>query len=196
MTSERIALLSALTACMFAFSIYMQNNLFLLPFGLFKIGLFVAFILMLINERKRPVIGDWLVLIWTLLFSGTSKFILQFFFNEQAFEQGYDTIEFGTSLLLIAGSIVFFAWSIWMVYPLKNAIQGLLLVAGLGALICFLSNSYAFLILPVILGIVGVSLHKELPNHHRSFYYLFGFVVVSTWISAYFLGTDQVLGNL
>ncbi len=58
MTSERIVLLTILTACIYATTIFAETGTFILPFGIYKPALFVvALVLMIVN--KRFGLSEW-----------------------------------------------------------------------------------------------------------------------------------------
>lgn len=196
MTSDRIALLSILTACMYAFSIFMQSHTWLFPFGLFRIGLFIVFILMLLAERKKPRWEDVLVLSWAALFAVSSNFILQFFFSEQAYTIHQLSIELFTSWALFGFAFLLLAWQMLLAWRTDGWTRWAQIAGGLGFFSCMLLNDFRLVCLPVALWFVALKVRPVASAAHQSIATVFFFIVLSAYISGFFFGMEEVLAYL
>jgi hypothetical protein len=196
MTSQRIALLAMLTACMYAFSIYMQHDIWLFPFGLFRVGLFVVFILMLVAEKKAPTLPDFLVLAWTALFAISSNFILQFFFGEKSFLEHHSEIELFTSWTLLGFAVILLFWQVRMAWSSEGWKRWMQLVGGLSFFYCMITNDFRWVLFPVLLWFIALRWNETAPDTHRSIASVFLFIIASTYVSGFFFGMEHVLGYL
>lgn len=194
--SFRIAGLAILTTCMFAFSIYMQNGVWLFPFGLFKIGLCLVAIILLINQRSRLKLLDYLILAWSGFLAFSSHFMFTFFVREQSFETKGEFLSGISSLLFFAFSIGLVSWQILIALQSKNWRKWIQLISAFALFICLLSNGYEWIIFPSVLWFISVYGSSEISDLNQAMGSLLTFVIVSSWISGCYFGMERVLSNL
>ncbi len=194
--SLKIAGLAILTTCMFAFSIYLQNGIWLFPFGLFKIGLFIVTIIVLVNQRKRFSLIDGLLVVWTGFLALSSHFVFEFFVREQTFETNNEFLSGISSLLFFVFTIGFFVWQILIAFQSENWRKWLQLVSAIALFVCFLSNEFVWIIIPTLIWLIAIYRYSKISEVSQAVGILFTFIVVSSWISGCFFGLERVLGNL
>jgi hypothetical protein len=195
MTSERIVLLTILTACIYATTIFAETGTFILPFGIYKPALFVvALVLMIVN--KRFGLSEWVLLAATLLLILSSKFVMQLMLSQEQSLEHLAGIELFVSLSLIGSTLLFLTWQVLLAWEDKTQFRWLQIINAVVMLTCIWMNLYAWLIVPTLMWLMSVFLSRNQNPMHKSFAGLFGFVIVSTWISGLVFGGEAVLGNL
>lgn len=195
MTSERIVLLTILTACIYATTIFAETGTFILPFGIYKPALFVvALMLMIVN--KRFGLSEWVLLAATLLLTLSSKFVMQLMLSQEQSLEHLAGIELFVSLSLIGSTLLFLTWQVLLAWEDKTQFRWLQIINAVVMLTCIWMNLYAWLIVPTLMWLMSVFLSRNQNPMHKSFAGLFGFVIVSTWISGLVFGGEAVLGNL
>lgn len=195
MTSERIVLLTILTACIYATTIFAETGTFILPFGIYKPALFVvALVLMIVN--KRFGLSEWVLLAATLLLTLSSKFVMQLMLSQEQSLEHLAGIELFVSLSLIGSTLLFLTWQVLLAWEDKSQFRWLQIINAVVMLTCIWMNLYAWLIVPTLMWLMSVFLSRNQNPMHKSFAGLFGFVIVSTWISGLVFGGEAVLGNL
>lgn len=195
MTSERIVLLTILTACIYATTIFAETGTFILPFGIYKPALFVvALVLMIVN--KRFGLSEWVLLAATLLLTLSSKFVMQLMLSQEQSLEHLAGIELFVSLSLIGSTLLFLTWQVLLAWEDKTRFRWLQIINAVVMLTCIWMNLYAWLIVPTLMWLMSVFLSRNQNPMHKSFAGLFGFVIVSTWISGLVFGGEAVLGNL
>ncbi len=195
MTSERIVLLTILTACIYATTIFAETGTFILPFGIYKPALFVvALVLMIVN--KRFGLSEWVLLAATLLLALSSKFVMQLMLSQEQSLEHLAGIELFVSLSLIGSTLLFLTWQVLLAWEDKTRFRWLQIINAVVMLTCIWMNLYAWLIVPTLMWLMSVFLSRNQNPMHKSFAGLFGFVIVSTWISGLVFGGEAVLGNL
>jgi len=195
MTSERVVLLSILTACIYATTLFAETGTFILPFGIFKPALFViALVLMILN--KRSGLQEWMLLLATCTLALSSKFVLQLIVSQERLIGNQPGLELFVSLSLIASTLLFLTWQILIAWEDKTQFRWLQIINAIVMLTCIWMNLYVWLIVPTLMWLMSVFLSQNQNPMHKSFAGLFGFVIVSTWISGLVFGVEAVLGNL
>jgi hypothetical protein len=195
MTSERIVLLSILTACIYAITIFMESGVFLLPFGLFKPALFIiALSLAIVNKRFGW--QEITLLLATLALALSSKFFLQFVISHERMHTSQVEIETFVSFSLIAATLFLLTWQVLIAWEDRTQFRWLQIINAVVMLTCIWMNMYVWLIVPTLMWLMSVFLSRNQNPMHKSFAGLLGFVIVSSWISGLIFGGEAILGNL
>jgi len=196
MTSNRVAGLAIITLSMFAFSIFMKDGVFLYPFGLFKAVLFLLFPVMLIVDKVKPGIKDWLLLIATSsLFIG-SNFALQIVYPEISDEQTADRIVLIQSLTLVFASVCLLVNAVLLAKDYNDRPSIFFGIGFLGLATAILSNHLEWGIGTLPCWFLAAYLKGKLEERFRSFSLLLGLLILITALSAFYFGKDQVLFSL
>lgn len=201
MSSERIVLLGIMTALMFAVFSFSQSGLFILPFGLYKPGVFIVSIALLINERRKLSLPDYVMLLWALSLALSSRFIHQLFISEHQFITHSETIKFWSSLFMLIFYLLFFFWQILLVWKEQSYFKWLQMVNALVMFAILLLGYkypllYFWIMVPTMMWITSVFMGRTPNEVHRSMAGMMAFVILSVWFSALYFGMPEVLNNL
>ncbi len=196
MISERIVLLAILTASMYGLSIYMQDGVFIFPFGLYKAGLFLVAVILLIANKKKIRLKETMLIVWTLSLAVSSKFIMQLLFTDSDFERNLDSMVLFSSWFFLAFALSFFTWQILLAFEDKTMYRWLQIANAVAMMICLMMNMFEWLIVPTWMWLMSVFLNKAENPLHKSVAGLVGFIIVSSWCSALYFGKEAILGNL
>jgi len=196
MISERIVLLAVLTASMYGLSMYMSDGAFIFPFGLYKIGLLLVAIILLIANRKKPRLMEVTLILWTFSLAISSKFILQLLFTDSDFETRMDSLIIFSSSFFLAFVLFFFAWQLLLAFQDKTMYRWLQIANAVAMMICLMMNMFEWLIVPTWMWLMSVFLSRSENPMHKSVAGLVGFIIVSSWCSALYFGKEAILGNL
>lgn len=196
MISERIVLLAVLTASMYGLSMYMSDGAFIFPFGLYKIGLLLVAIILLIANRKKPRLMEVTLILWTLSLAISSKFIMQLLFTDSDLETRMDSLIIFSSSFFLAFVLFFFAWQILLAFQDKTMYRWLQIANAVAMMICLMMNMFEWLIVPTWMWLMTVFLSRSENPMHKSVAGLVGFIIVSSWCSALYFGKEAILGNL
>ncbi|WP_341905417.1 MULTISPECIES: hypothetical protein [Fluviicola] len=196
MISERIVLLAVLTASMYGLSMYMSDGAFIFPFGLYKVGLLLVAIILLIANRKKPRLMEVTLILWTLSLAISSKFIMQLLFTDNDFETRMDSLITFSSLFFLAFVLFFFAWQLLLAFQDKTMYRWLQIANAVAMMICLMMNMFEWLIVPTWMWVMTVFLSRSENPMHKSVAGLVGFIIVSSWCSALYFGKEAILGNL
>lgn len=195
MTSERIVLLSILTACIYATTIFAESGVFLLPFGLFKPALFlIAAILVIVNKQFGW--QELLLLLATFALALSSNIVLQIFISHSYYLEHQSGIELFISWAMLSFTVFLFAWQVLIAWKDKTQFRWLQIINGLVMLACIWTELYVWFIVPTLMWIMSVFLSRNENSLHKSFAGLYGFVIVSCWVSGVFFGAEAILVNL
>lgn len=195
MSSERIPQIAIATALVFGVIIFLESGKFILPFGLFKPALFICALIILIAERKKMQIVDWLLVGWTTVLAATATFTLQFFFSEESVENHHDLMLTVLSFLQIIGYTLLFLWQIGVSKSSSFFTKFLQIAGAAGMFAALLLNSYFWLLAPTVLWFLGLAIEKKRSSNYGMSLLLF-FAIVSCWISGYFFGMESVVAQL
>lgn len=196
MISERIVLLAVLTASMYGLSMYMSDGAFIFPFGLYKVGLFLVAIILLIANRKKPGLMEVTLILWTLSLAISSKFIMQLVFSDTDFEIRKNSLIIFSSLFFLAFVLLFFGWQLLLAFQDKTIYRWLQIANAVAMMICLMMNMFEWLIVPTWMWLMSVFLSRTENPMHKSVAGLVGFIIVSSWCSALYFGKEAILGNL
>jgi len=195
MTSERIVLLSILTACIYATTIFAESGVFLLPFGLFKPALFlIAAILVIVNKRFGW--QELMLLLATFSLTLSSNVVLQIFISQSYYLKHQLEIKLFISWALLSFTIFLFVWQVLIAWKDKTQFRWLQMINGLVMLACIWTELYIWLIVPTMMWLMSVFLSRNENPMHKSMAGLLGFVIISSWCSALYFGKEAILGNL
>ena len=195
MSSERVGSLTILTACLYAFTQYLQNGIWIFPFVLYKIGLFLAIILMFIADKRKLKITEWLALGWSFALVLSSKFFLQFFVREQhmrAFSRGLFV-----DVMLLLFCLLFLVWAVIVSLRIPNRTArglGVFFAVALGG--AFLMNLYIWAAIQLIGWLFCIFQERDRTPTHFNIITLFAFLYFSAWITGAYLGGNNILGNM
>lgn len=196
MISERIVLLAVLTASMYGLSMYMSDGAFILPFGLYKVGLFLVALILLIANKTKPRLKEVALILWTLSLAISSKFIMQLLFTDNDFESDMDSLMTFSSLFFLAFVLFFFGWQILLAFEDKTMYRWLQIANAVAMMTCLMMNMFEWLIVPTWMWLTTVFLSRTENPMHKSVAGLVGFIIVSSWCSALYFGKEAILGNL
>ncbi len=205
MISERIVLLAVLTAGMYGISIYMDGGTFVFPFGLYKPGILLVAIILLIANRKKPGLPEITLLISGIALAASSTFILQFFISDSEFEQNEQAVREFSAWLFLTFVLFFFFWQILLAMEDKTIFRWLQIANASAMMLCLVMGTiseaasgemFVWLIVPTLMWLLSVFFNRTPNPLHKSMAGLFGFVIGSSWVSALFFGQDAILGNL
>jgi len=195
MTSERIPQIAIATALVFGVIIFLESGKFIMPFGLFKPALFICAVIILIAEKKKLQIVDWLLVGWTAVLAATATFTLQFFFSEETAEKHGELMLTVLSFLQIIGFSLLFLWQIAVSKTSSFFTKSLQIVGAAGMFAALLLNSYFWLLAPTVLWFLGLAIEKKRSSNYGMALLLF-FVIVTCWVSGYFFGMESIAGQL
>lgn len=196
MISERIVLLAVLTAGMYGLSTYMQDGAFILPFGLYKVGLFVIAILLFIANRKKLRLAEVTLILWSVSLAVSSKFVMQLIFSDRDFEREMDVMITFSSWFFLAFILFFFAWQVIIAMEDKTLYRWLQIANAVAMMICLMMNMFEWFIVPTWMWLMSVFLSRTENPMHKSMAGLVGFIILSSWCSALYFGKEAILGNL
>lgn len=201
MSNERIVLLGILTVLMFGVFSYSQSGSFILPFGLLKVFTFVVGIALVINRRKRPGLLDYILLGWGLALTASSLFIYQLFYSQDYIESHIETLQDFSSVCMLGFYLLFLFWQLLLAFQDKTIYRYLQLVNAALMFVCFMfaakySAFYLWILVPTLMWITSVFAAKKEETTHAAMAGFISFIIVATWISAYFFGLEEVLANL
>ena len=205
MISERIVLLAVLTAAMYGLSIYMQDGTYILPFGLYKIGVLLVAIILLIANRKKIRLMEITMLIWGVALAASSKFVLQLFFSDSDFEKDMLAINAFSAWSFLTFAVFLFFWQLLLAFEDKTIYKWLQIANAVAMLMCLVGGirfhqisdaMFVWLIVPTSMWLLTVFLSRNENPMHKSLAGLLGFAIVSSWCSALYFGLEAILGNL
>lgn len=205
MISERIVLLAVLTAGMYGLSIYMQDGAYILPFGLYKVGVLLVAIILLIANKQKIRLLEVTMLIWGVALAASSKFVLQLFISDSEFEQHMVAINAFSAWSFLTFALFLFFWQLLLALEDKTIYKWLQIANAVAMLMCLamgiLSREvsdamFVWLIVPTCMWLMSVFLSRNENPLHKSLAGLLGFVIVSSWCSALYFGIEAILGNL
>jgi len=180
---------------MFAFAQYMQHGNLIFPFGLYKFGLFIAILLMLIADRKKPVFTDWLAIGWSVSLMLTSRFVQEFFISEQRMGKFLDTLF--NDYLYILFCLLFGAWAVIVSFRTEKQIARVLSVFFAVALTgCLAGNLFIWAIIPLIGWLFSIFQTKDRTPLHFQVIILFSFFYVTAWTSGFYWGALRIISNM
>lgn len=196
MISERIVLLAVLTAGMYGLSTLMKDGAFIFPFGLYKAGLFLVAIVLLIANRKKIGLKEVTLILWTAFLAVSSKFVMQLIFAERDFEREMNTMVSFSSWFFLGFVLFFFFWQMLLAFEDDTMYRWLQIANALAMMACLMMNLFEWLIVPTWMWLMSLFLSKAENPMHKSMAGLVGFVIVSSWCSALYFGKEAILGNL
>lgn len=196
MSAQRIALLTILTTCMFGFSIYMQNGLFLLPFPLFRIGLLGIVIALFISEKKQLIRSDWFLFAWSFCLAISSHFLLEIVYNEATMLQYKSEIDQFSAIALLLFACFFFLWQLMQLTSFRSFDQWLIISGASVFFIGMLANFMILLPFGLVSWYIGIKLSKNTRPITEAVALLIQFILISVIVSIAYFGSDKVLAYL
>lgn len=193
MISERIVLLAVLTAGMYGLSVFMKDGIFLFPFVLYKLGLFLVAVILLVANKAKIRLQELALLLWTFSLLLSSRPVYEIIFGEDFLRQHQEGLLFFSTWCLLGFVIFFFAWQILIALRDKTIFRWLQIINASIMMMCFFLNMYEWMIVPFWMWILSVFLSRNENPLHKSFAGLFGFVFLSSWISALYFGKEAIL---
>lgn len=193
MLSERIVLLAVLTAGMFGLSTYMKDGVFLLPLVLYKVGLFLVALILLIANKAKIRWQEGALLLWTFSLLLSSKFIYEILFSQSYLTEHHDQFLVFSTRCLLGFVVFFFVWQILIALQDKTNFRWLQIINASLIMICFFMNMFEWMIVPFWMWMLSVFLSRNENPLHKSMAGLYGFVFLSAWISALYFGKEAIL---
>lgn len=193
MVSERIVLLAVLTAGMYGLSTFMKDGVFLLPFVLYKLGLFLVAVILLIANKARNSWQEGMLLLWTGSLALSSKFIYEILFSHSYLMAHQEGLQVFSTWCLLGFVVFFFVWQILIALPDKTNFRWLQIINASLIMICFFMNMFEWMIVPFWMWMLSVFLSRNENPVHKSLAGLYGFVFLSSWISALYFGKEAIL---
>lgn len=196
MISERIVLLAILTAGMYGLSTLMKDGAYIFPFGLYKVGLFLVAVILLIANRKKIRLKEVTLILWTGFLAVSSRFVMQLIFKDLDFEERPDSMIVFSSWFFLGFILFFFIWQVLLALEDKTLYRWLQIANAVAMTSCLMMNMFEWLIVPSWMWLMTVFLSKTENPLHKSVAGLVGFIILSSWCSALYFGKDAILGNL
>ncbi|MNU62759.1 hypothetical protein D3C71_519970 [compost metagenome] len=178
---------------MFGLSTFMRDGVFLLPFVLYKFGLFLIAVILLITNRTKIRLQEVMLLLWTFSLVLSSRPVFEVFFGESYLLQHQEELLVFSTWSLLSFVIFFFVWQILIALKDKTIFRWLQMINALLIMTCFFMNMYEWMIVPFWMWILSVFLSRNENPLHKSVAGLYGFVFLSAWISALYFGKDAIL---
>ena len=186
MARENVVRLIILTACIFAFSIYMQKGTWVFPFPLYESAMVFAVVALLIADKKRPTFLGAMALIWSLLQLAVSDFILEFVINENTIDWFLNSLYL--DLLHLTSWLFFFFWGIASVIQfrtLSTKIAGITLLTTFVVLV--VQNLFFPAIFPLVLWLILFFTDRKEATLERQIAFLFTFFFSSKYLTIFFM---------
>lgn len=196
MTAQRIAFVSILTACMFGFSTLMQDGLFLLPFPLFRIGLFGIVLTLFIKEKKELKWADWFLFVWSFCLAISSHFLLEILFNETQLVEYKNQIDQFSAYSMILFACFFFVWQLQQISTLRSVDQWFIIVGALLFFVGMLTNYMILLPIGLVIWYIGIKLSKNIRPTTEAVALLLLFILLAVIASITYFGSVKVLAYL
>jgi hypothetical protein len=187
MTREQVVRLTILTACIYAFSMYMQKGTWIFPFPLYESAMLAAMIALYIVGRTAPGIIGFLALSWSVLQLCTSDFILEFFITSENADWFFANRI--TDYVLLAFLVIFTSWAAIVALSLrKQAVKLIALLCCLAFPVLFFYGEYLWAIAPLTGLLVCLYADQREASIHRDILFLFTFFFLSKYLTLIFLG--------
>lgn len=193
MLSERIVLLAILTAGMFGLSTFMRDGVFLLPFVLYKLGLFLVAVSLLIANKAKIRWQEGMLLLWTGFLGLSSTFIYEIVFSQSYLSDHHEAFLRFSTWCLLGFVVFFFIWQVLIALQDKTNFRWLQIINASLIMICFFMNMFEWMIVPFWMWMLSVFLSRNENPLHKSMAGLYGFVFLSAWISALYFGKEAIL---
>ncbi|MDR0801159.1 hypothetical protein [Fluviicola sp.] len=193
MISERIVLLAVLTAGMYGLSTLMRDGVFLLPFVLYKLGMFLVAVILLIANKTKIRWQEGVLLLWTGFLALSSKFIYEIVCSHRYLSEHRGELQAFSTWCLLGFVVFFFIWQVLIALLDKTIFRWLQIINASLIMICFFMNMFEWMIVPFWMWILSIFLSRNENSLHKSLAGLYGFVFLSSWISALYFGKEAVL---
>jgi hypothetical protein len=181
---------------MYALSMFMQRDIWLFPFPLFRIAFPILMIGMLISDRAKISSKDVLMLLWGVVLLLSSNYVLQLFFSEHYFLTHQSSFQLYSSLMLLLFSLVFLGWQLFIAWNDKSYLRWIQWVGASGFFTCMIVNDFRFAIIGISIWLFGVMRSSAIAKRYQSIALVFWFVVLTVTITGWFAGQDEVLSFL
>jgi len=196
MDPVRIAIIAIMVFVILGISPLLGSGQFVLPIGLFKPAFFLILAIGLIVQKTKIKFSEATAFVWTLGLLLSSKFIFDIFWNGSLSE---DQINFYYGFHDFTNLVTYSFLLLWMLliaWRENSRWSVLQVIGGIGFFCCLLLNLFEWTILPVSIWFGGMLLMKNRQTVDYALAVFLFFVVVSTWLSAYFFGVDTILLQL
>lgn len=196
MKAQRLAFLAIVTTCMFGFSIYMQNGQFILPFPLFRIGLFGVVISMFFAEKHQLKRSDWFLLAWTFCLAISSHFLLEICLSEAQMIHYKPEINQFTAISLLLFACFFFCWQLSQVTSFRLFDHWLMLSGAVLFFVGMLANLLILLPFGLLFWSIGLKISKNTQPITNAVALLLQFIFSAVIASIAYFGSAKVLAYL
>lgn len=187
MTREHVVRITILTACIFAFSMYMQKGTWIFPFPLYESAMLAALIALYIVDRQHPRITGFLALFWAIVQLCVSDFILDSILDAEQAEWFYGNRI--RDYVLLGFLVVFAAWGTLVSLQLRKTVWKLAALAGcLVFPVLFFYGEYLWAMVPLVGWLVCLFADEQEATIHRNILFLFTFFFLSKYLTLVLLG--------
>lgn len=192
----RIAVIAIAAYVIIGLAPFLESGQFVLPIGLFKPTFFIIAVLGFIQQKKRLKFNDYVLLLWSLLFAFTSKFIIDLVWGASMTPEATERFFTLQAWLHLLAYLILMLWMTGYAWRKMYIFGTLQLIGATGMLACLLLNFYIWLPLPALLWFIGVALQKEKEEVPYAIAVFMIFFICSAWISGCFFGADAILLQL
>lgn len=187
MTRAQVVRLTVLTACIYAFSMYMQKGTWIFPFPLYEAAMLAALIALYAVDRKTPGPTGVLAFSWAALQVCASDFILEFFLGSEHADWFYGNRV--PDYVLLVFLAVFSAWGAIVALKLRKQLLKLIaLGCCLTFPVLFFYGEYLWAALPLLVQLVCLYADEREATIHRNILFLFTFFFLSKYGTLVLLG--------
>jgi hypothetical protein len=182
MTREQVVRLTILTACIYAFSMYMQKGTWIFPFPLYETAMLAAMAALYITDRKSPGVTGFLAFLWAALQLFASDFILEFFISSKNAEWFYANRI--TDYVLLAFLAVFTTWAAVVALNLQRQLfKVIAAVCCLAFPVLFFYGEYLWATAPLTGLLICLYADEREASIHRNILFLFTFFFLSKYLT-------------
>ena len=196
MKAQRIAFLTIVTTCMFGFSIFMQNGQFILPFPLFRVGLFGIVVTLFIAEKQALKRTDWFLIAWSFCLAISSRFLIEICYSEAQLQLYQSAINQFSAISLVFFAVFFFIWQLLQLTSFRTFDQWFMFAGASLFFFGMLANWLILLPFGLVLWTIGLKLSNNTNPITNAVALLLQFVFVAVIASIAYFGLDKVLAYL
>lgn len=196
MDPVRIAIIAIMAFVILGLGLLLQSGQFVLPVGLFKPAFFLICAIGLIVQKSKIKFSEVTAILWTLGLLLSSKFIFDIFWNGNLSEEQINFYYWFHDFTNLVTYTFLLLWMLLIAWKENSKWSVLQIIGGIGLFSCLLLNLFEWTILPVSIWFGGMLFIKNRQTVDYALAVFLFFVVVATWVSAYFFGVDAILLQL
>ncbi len=193
MSPIRIVSLTILTFLLFAFGVFMQDGVFLLPLALFKPSLLLIVSICFLLQYKNIRLPEITLFVWALLWAGTSQFVLQLFISDKYYAFHKEQIETVKEFINLAFVCILFGWQIWCGFQINGFMRVLNWINASLVFTCLLLGLDQWILVPVLMWGLTLYSPKTKDTIHFAVAVYVLFITFSAALTAMYYGRESVL---